>query len=125
MRSSKSFYTEKRLAIILAFFQYFYLTSAILLLIAFIVESITGKLRIEIFIPIILTSVIAFGIYNRRSWLILLISIIAAWGIISNILSPANMLTSSISLLILVFEIYFFNKKTVKALFGIKGKAFI
>lgn len=106
---------------VLGVFQYFYLLIAILILFVLIVQSFAAELLVGLFLPAIIASLVAYGIYNKKSWIVILITFMAAWGIIANILSPASITLTLISILFLSFEIYFFNRKDVRAHFGLKG----
>jgi hypothetical protein len=112
---------EKRITTILKFFQYFYLFSAIVLLIVFLYAGSQGPIRLDVLFPVIIASIIAYGIYNRRSWVSLGVTLFASWGIISNIINPESPGASIFSIVILGLEIYFFNRKDVKAQLHTKG----
>jgi hypothetical protein len=99
---------------ILTFFQYFYFFSAILLLIAFLYAGAQDSWRLDVLLPDIIASIIAYGIFIRRHWVPLLVTLFASWGILSNIFSPESLGASIFSITVLCFEIYFFNRKDVK-----------
>lgn len=123
--SSKEFLTEKRINIIFSVFKYFYIISAAFLLLAALTYVLVGRgtTALGIVPSAAVASVIAYGIYKRRSWVVIVITLLAAFGIASNALRlPSETITSLIFIVILVFEIYFFNRKDVKAKLGAKGK---
>ena len=125
VKNSRLQLNEKSITTWLTFFQYFYLFSAILLLIVFIYAATQGPLRFDVLWPVIVSTVIAYGIYNRRSWVPVIVTLLAAWGIVSNMFAPESVGASLFSIMALGLEIYFFNRKDVKAHLTTKGtKAF-
>lgn len=109
-------FLKRHTSLIITLFQYFYLLCAILLLVTLILTAVLGRPQIYILLPIIVTSIITYGLYTRKPWVTIVITILAALGIINNIVSPSNVLLMTLfSIAFLGFEIYFFNTKAVKA----------
>lgn len=107
---------------IITLFQYFYLICAILLLLTLILTAVLGKPQIYILLPIIVTSIISYGLFNRKPWVSIVITLLAALGIVNNIVSPSNVILMTLfSIAFLSFEIYFFNTKTTKSQLKVKG----
>jgi hypothetical protein len=80
-----------------------------------------GSLRFDILWAFATASAIAYGIHKRRAWIPFVVTLLAAWGIISNIFSPVSVIASIFSIVLLSLEIYFFNRKDVKTYLGVKG----
>lgn len=121
-RHERGSFLQKHTPLIITLFQYFYLLCAILLLVTLILTAILGRPQFYILLPIIITSIISYGLFNRKAWVSIVITFLAALGIVNNIISPSNVLVMTIfSILFLSFEIYFFNAKTTKSQLKAKG----
>jgi hypothetical protein len=91
---------------------------SIIILLAFVIAASHGQVRTILIPSSIITALIAYGIYNKKSWTPMIVTLLAAFGIIRNVLQlPGETLISLIFIMILIFEIYFFNKKEVKHVF--------
>lgn len=124
--STKTFLTPKSTSVIYAVFKYFYIISAGFLVLAAISYAVVDEIRTAVGIlpSIIVSGVIAYGLFKKRAWTAIVITILAAFGIITNFLRISTEPVSAVIIIaILVFEIYFFNNKTVKAKMGTKGNA--
>ena len=126
--SSKEFFTEKRIRLIIKVFTYFYIASAGFLLLAGLVYLSTGNLTTTLGVvpSLVVACVIAYGLYKHRVWVSIVITLLAAFGVFSNALRiPTEPVPSILFIAILVFELYFFNRQDVKAKLNTKSKTLI
>ena len=105
---------------ILNMFQFLYVAAAILISLLFILEVLLGKPRLEVLIPIAVICAIAYGIVKRKPWTIMVITLVAAFGIFNDLLRPESLGVKIFFIAFFLFEIYFFNRKDVRAAFGAK-----
>lgn len=119
--SGQPYFTEDRINGYIGFFRYYFLFLAILALVVFLGYIVLDERRFDVLGSAAISGVIYYGISNRKSWVTIVITLLAAWGIVSNIFSPTNLLASLLAIAFQTFQIYFFNRKDVKSHFNTKG----
>lgn len=119
-------FSEKQIRVIVGFLKWFYIITAIVIL----VGAISGyflnhNLEFGFIFAILISGIFYIGLRNKKSWIIPLMLFLNAIGVVSFFFirteSVIEIIAKFFGVAINVFLIYFFSRKEVKEYFNSKG----